>query len=409
MGKDGKEIKYFERLNISATTISKTKELIKTNIMNTINCWNKGIDIEKQTFHVVGPAGVGKSQVCEQLAEELTEELGIKFNKIMIKCPVLSRDDFLIPFPEKIANGDTRFKMLYTNFVPLEPDSYGIFIIDEFSRGDHSLQQLMWQIQNDYKIHLKNLPKGWFVISIDNPDDQEYNMNILEDAAGLRRMTHLYVDVSTDDFLSYAIEKNFHPLVIEFIQSHPEYIYDYDSQKIGSVYANPASYERVSNILIGYENAGGIDRYLNDIEVPVAGLINLSKWRMFKEFVKEQSIIKPKDIFKEYSKVRDRIQTFVKLKNNAKLGELIVAFTTYLTSSKPKYTDKELANVSEFLTTIPLDTAAIFVSQIDNFSKNSEEFKYIGTMHAKLMKGFKDYEQIFYNGLVKCSEGKNQS
>ena len=36
------------------------------------------------------------------------------------------------------------FKMLYSDFVPKNKDTYGIFVIDEFSRGDHTLQQLLW-------------------------------------------------------------------------------------------------------------------------------------------------------------------------------------------------------------------------------------------------------------------------
>jgi len=406
VSKGQESIKYFEKLNISVCTISKIKDLIKTNIMNTLKCWDDDININKQTFHIVGPAGVGKSQICEQLVAELSEATGKEFKEIMIKCPVLSRDDFLVPFPVKNEEGDPKLAMLYTDFVPVDQDTFGVLIIDEFSRGDHSLQQLMWQIQNDYKIHLKELPKGWFVIAVDNPDDQEYNMNVLEDAAGLRRMLHIYVDVSPDDFLSYAIEKKFHPLIIEFIQSHPEFIYDFEAQKIGGVYANPGSYEKVSDILIGYENAGGIEKNLSDIEPLISGLLNVSKTRMFVEFVKDQQVIKPKDIFNKYDKVKGKINQLVKLNNNAKLAELVVAFTTYLTSSKPEYKEKQLKNVAAFLTAIPLDTAAIFVSQVDNFSKTSDEFKYVGTMHAKLMKSSEDYKRIFYENLIKCAEAK---
>ena len=145
MSKNTEQVKYFERLNISVSSIAKAKKLIKTNITNTITCWEKGINVDKQTFHIIGPAGVGKSQICEQIADELTKETGKKFDKLMVKCPVLSRDDFLIPFPVT-KDGKSKFEMLYSNFVPDKKDSYGIFIIDEFSRGDHSLQQLMWQI-----------------------------------------------------------------------------------------------------------------------------------------------------------------------------------------------------------------------------------------------------------------------
>ena len=406
MSKNTEQVKYFERLNISVSSIAKAKKLIKTNITNTITCWEKGINVDKQTFHIIGPAGVGKSQICEQIADELTKETGKKFDKLMVKCPVLSRDDFLIPFPVT-KDGKSKFEMLYSNFVPDKKDSYGIFIIDEFSRGDHSLQQLMWQIQNDYKVHLRDLPKGWFVIAVDNPDDQEYNMNILEDAAGLRRMLHLYVDVDAKDFLDHAIEHNFHPHVIDFIQAHPEYLYDFDSQRLGAVYANPASYERLSNILLGYDTSGGILENLINIEPLVSGLLNVSKTRLFMDFLKEQSIIKPKDIFTKYDKVRSKIKQYVKQRHNAKLGEIVVALTTYLSTSKPKYTDKELNNVIDFLTDVPIDTAAIFCSQVDNLDRSDEGFRYISLMHAKMNKMSEKYAKNFYEAMMTAS-GNNQ-
>jgi hypothetical protein len=37
-------------------------------------------------------------------------------------------------------------------------------------RADHDFQQLLWQIQNEYKLHTLDFPRGWFVVSLDNPD-----------------------------------------------------------------------------------------------------------------------------------------------------------------------------------------------------------------------------------------------
>jgi hypothetical protein len=299
MSTNQQEQKYFERLNISVLTISRIKELIKTDIKNTLNAWNKGKMVERQCFHIIGPAGVGKTEVMKQITDELTIELKRQFNLIIVKAPVLSRDDFIIPFPIT-DNGNISFKMLYSDFVPKDPDSYGLFVIDEFSRGDHSLQQLLWQVQNEYKVHLMDFPRHWFVISIDNPDDSEYQLDSMEDAAGLRRQLHIYTEVNTPDFLKYAIENNFHETVIEFIQTHPDYLYDWDSQKLGAVYANPASYEKLSHHMWKFELNNGIERHYDDIEALASGLLNVAKARLFIEFIREGKDINPKDIVFDY-------------------------------------------------------------------------------------------------------------
>ena len=154
------ELKYHEILNISVLSIAKIKQLIKQDVIRTFKTWAFGRDVDKQCWHIIGPAGVGKTQICQQIATELSAEIGsalaeskieypdlvpglkdgkeFSFGMMMIKAPVLSRDDFIIPFPV-IDGGENSFKMLYSDFVPKEEDSCGFFVIDEFSRGDHSL------------------------------------------------------------------------------------------------------------------------------------------------------------------------------------------------------------------------------------------------------------------------------
>ena len=60
----------------------------------------KSTNLKNKTLVVLlGPTGVGKTEICYQIADELSELIGEKFHVIMVKAPVLSRDDFIIPFP----------------------------------------------------------------------------------------------------------------------------------------------------------------------------------------------------------------------------------------------------------------------------------------------------------------------
>jgi hypothetical protein len=401
------EKKYYQKLGIIPISIDNIKRIIKTNIKNTLQSWNEGIEIEKQCFRVVSPAGIGKTQTALQICKELSEELNIDFKHILIKAPVLSRDDFLCPFPV-IDNGNSKFKMLYSDFVPTEEDSYGLFIIDELSRGDSSLQQLLWAVQNECRIHTKNLPKKWFVLCLDNPEDQEYSLNTVEDAAGLRRVLHLYSEVDAQAFLNHAIKSNFHPIVIEYIQIHPDYLYDFTSQKIGMVYSNPASWERVSNILWGYDKDNGILKNLEDLTTLFSGLLNQSMTRMFINFIKDRKDISPKDVFYNYDKVRNDILDFTKKSDNIKIGQLVESFVTFLSTSKPKYTNTELKNISLFLTDIPSDIGATFLSKVNTFDTKSAEFKYITGIHVELVTKFPEYKTNFYESMINISRRVNQ-
>jgi len=410
------ELKYHERLNISVMTIGKIKNLLKNDIMDTIAAWNLGRDVHKQCYHIIGPAGVGKTQICNQIIEELTEEIFGShneknpddqkiFGRIMVKSPVLSRDDFIIPFPIQVDTEEqVSFKMLYSDFVPKAKDTYGLLVIDEFSRGDHQLQQLLWQIQDEYSVHRHEFPKGWFVVSIDNPDDSEYSMDTLEDAAGLRRQLHVYTEVNAVDFLNYAIDHDFHSYVVEFIQAHPEYLYDFQAQKLGSVYANPASWEKLSDILWKMElRRKEID--FDEIEFKASGLLNTHMTRLFIEFARDKKDINPKDVFHDFKRIKPEITALLKDNDNSKLSELMVGFCTYMTTTMPKYNDKTLKNVLDFLLIMPIDTAALFISQIDSFERSSAAFMYMTKIHMVLINGSKAYKKNFYDPVVAAGEG----
>jgi len=393
------EQKYYERLNISVLSISKIKNLIKKNIVDTLNAWENKRYVKKQCFRIIGPAGVGKTDICRQLVDELTEETGRDFSMIMVKAPVLSRDDFIIPFPVT-KNDKATFKMLYSDFVPVGEGSFGIFVIDEFSRGDHALQQLLWQAMDEYAIHLHKFPVGWFVIAVDNPDDSEYQMDMMEDAAGLRRQLHLYSEVSAKDFLQYAISQGYHKLVIEFIQTHPDYLYDFESQKHGAVYANPASYEKLSDNLIKFDMNGGVSNNYDSVEIIASGLLNTNMAKMFISFARDQRDINPKDIFYNYSSVKKAIEAFVKDGDNSMLSQIMVSFCTFMTSSMPDFDKKHLENIEEFLLLMPIDTSALFISQVDSFDRSSTEFKYMTKIHISLMRISNKYRKNFYEPVV---------
>ena len=67
----------------------------------------------------------------------------------------------------------------------------------------------------------------------------------------------------------------------------------------------------------------------------------------------------PKDVFENFPTVKPAIQKLKKENNNAKLGELMVGFCTFMTTSMPPYQKEHLKYVEQFLLMMPIDTAAI--------------------------------------------------
>jgi len=255
-------------------------------------------------------------------------------------------------------------------------------------------------------VHLFDFPKKWFVISVDNPDDSAYQLDTMDDAAGLRRQLHLYTEINVQDFLDYAIDQKFHPSVIEYVQTYPHQIYDMDSQKLGAVFANPASYEKLSDHMWKFDMMKQIDNSFDDIEAIAGGLLNVSQAAMFIEFLKEGKGINPKDIVFEYLKVRPAIKAFIKESDNAALGQVMDSFVTYLATTRPPCMDDvdALKNLAMFFQDLPLDTSAVFITCVDNYGRTTPAFLYLTKLHKALLDKFPKYDKEFYQKVQDLSD-----
>jgi len=388
-----KETTYPARLGMPILAIDQIKNIIMEDIKRSIE---KDLLEEKQCFHIVGPAGVGKTQIASQIVEELSEYFKKDFGKKSINAPVLTRDDFLSPYPKS----DTQFKMLYSDFVPEMGEEFGLFVIDECSRGDQQLQQMMWQIQNENKLHTYKFPKGWFVITIDNPDDDNYQINNMEDAAGLRRTLHFYSKVSSKAFLIHALKNNFHPHVISYIENYPEKLYDFESQKQGKIYANPASWEKVSNHLYKYDD--DIQNNLTTIEMLCGGLLNIFGATHFCNHLKNLNkvVIKGEDIWKNYPRLKRDLLNIVDKKQNNQLYDILSSFIDYLLDNQPEPLSVYILNCLSFLQDLPMDIAAGFVTHLGKLQMGSKEHLYFMSLMVAMNTESADFKKNFFDKLL---------
>ncbi|MFW6242589.1 MAG: ATP-binding protein [bacterium] len=404
------QMSYSDRLNIPTITINTAKKLVKNEIVNYLNIAESNDDkikrnIEKQTFRLIGPAGIGKTQICKQICDELKDTTGKDFELIIIKAPVLNRDDFLIPFPIIDENNNyKKFEMLYSDFVPGENSPYGLFVIDELSRGDHNLQQLMWQVENENMIHMKEFPKGWFVVCLDNPDEAEYTVDVIEDAAGLRRKSQICVEHSNTEFINYAEKTGFYPDVISYFRTHPTRIYDVKAQKNKMVYTNPASIEKFSFHCWKYDPEGtgeGIKNNLDSLSIIADSLFNKSAGQQIIDFLEDSTtVIKPEDVIYNFHKkeTKNKIQKMID-NRNPRLSDLMVMVVNYLSTKRPDLKKQNELNIVEFLSTVPIDIAAIFVTEVEPMDRNSNEFMYMVKLHMTLSKKYEKYNTDFHNKL----------
>jgi hypothetical protein len=193
----------------------------------------------------------------------------------------------------------------------------------------------------------------------------------------------------------------YHPFVLDYLNTYHERLYDFEAQKVGSVYANPASWEKVSDLLWKEEIAHDGNLDIQKLETRIAGLLNASATLLFIGFCLDNSeIIKPSDIIDNYKeKAKPILDKMLSSSDNSKLGELMTSFNTYLQTTMPDLSGAQIKNIHDFLVAMPVDTAALLIIQ-SNIDKNSKEFKYITKLMRELYKS-PQFQQRFFEKLRK--------
>lgn len=103
-----------------------------------------------------------------------------------------------------------------------QPGTSGILFLDELNRATREVRQGTFQIVLDRMVGQIPLPKGWIIVSANNPPDIEgkgmgYQVSSTDDRAFLSRFCHVAVQPSPSEWLSWARRSGISPQIRAFI------------------------------------------------------------------------------------------------------------------------------------------------------------------------------------------------
>ena len=196
-----------------------------------------------------------------------------------------------------------------------------------------------------------------------NPSDGAYSVNEAEkDPAIKRRLCFLAMTTNVGTWLNYARNK-FHPLVVEYIESNNGALYDVKLRLAGKVYPCPATWEKVSKLLVAAEGLQ-LPFSSDGVEACICGHIGENVGSNFARWIQDKNIIiPPHDVLNKYherSGVRTKVKALVDDGKFDILSELCGNVATLLMSSQPdpKVISGKLAL---FLGDLPSDRATGFI------------------------------------------------
>ncbi len=216
------------------------------------------IPLEKQRpLFLMGPPGIGKTAIMEQVASELGVGL------VSYSMAHHTRQSALgLPLIEKKVYGGQEYTVSEYTMSEIIASVYdmmeetgvkrGILFLDEINCVSETLAPSMLQFLQ-YKIFGRHrVPDGWIVVTAGNPP--EYNRSVREfDIVTWDRLKRIDIEPDFDAWRAYAYQAGVHPAVMTYLSIKKDDFYLVETTVEGKRFVTARGWEDLSKMIQLYE------------------------------------------------------------------------------------------------------------------------------------------------------------
>ena len=216
--------------------------------------------IRQRPILLMGPPGIGKTQIMEQVARECRIAL------VSYTITHHTRQSAVgLPFiKEKTYGGQTYSVTEYTMseiiasvYEKMESTGLkeGILFIDEINCVSETLAPTMLQFLQCKTFGNQKVPEGWIIVAAGNPP--EYNKSVRDfDVVTLDRIRRIDVEENYDVWREYAYRADIHPAILAYLEIRKDYFYRMETTVDGRTFVTARGWEDLSELLKVYEAIG---------------------------------------------------------------------------------------------------------------------------------------------------------
>ena len=221
--------------------------------------------IRQRPILLMGPPGIGKTQIMQQIAEEtgvglVSYTLTHHTRQSALGLPFI--DKVVLGGEERTVTAYTMSEIIASVYREMERTGVkeGILFLDEINCISETLTPMMLQFLQCKTFGNQQLPAGWVVVAAGNPP--EYNKSVREfDVVTLDRVKKIDIEEDFGVWKEYAYRRGIHGAILSYLEIRREHFYRVEATADGLQFVTARGWEDLSELMQVYESLGiSVDR-----------------------------------------------------------------------------------------------------------------------------------------------------